>query len=106
MSYALGILPRAQRELGALPSETYHRLRDAIFALADEPQTMAYLKTQQDNVQVKSTTRAVSAVSEKIREAKAKGYEGDSCMECNNFTLVRNGTCMKCDTCGSTSGCS
>ncbi len=23
-----------------------------------------------------------------------------------NFTLVRNGTCMKCDTCGSTTGCS
>ena len=34
-----------------------------------------------------------------------KGYEGDSCAECGNFTLVRNGTCLKCDTCGSTSGC-
>jgi len=34
MSYALGILPRAQRELGALPTETYQRLREAIFALA------------------------------------------------------------------------
>lgn len=39
-------------------------------------------------------------------EAKMKGYEGDPCGECANFTLVRNGTCMKCDTCGSTSGCS
>ena len=29
-----------------------------------------------------------------------------ACGECGNFTLVRNGTCMKCDTCGSTSGCS
>jgi len=45
-------------------------------------------------------------VRERIREAKAKGYEGDACTECANFTLVRNGTCMKCDTCGSTSGCS
>ncbi len=42
----------------------------------------------------------------RIREARMKGYEGDSCSECGNFTLVRNGTCMKCDTCGSTSGCS
>jgi ribonucleoside-diphosphate reductase alpha chain len=42
----------------------------------------------------------------KIREARMKGYEGDSCSECGNFTLVRNGTCLKCDTCGSTSGCS
>ncbi len=39
-------------------------------------------------------------------EARMKGYEGDSCGECGNFTLVRNGTCMKCDTCGATSGCS
>ena len=38
--------------------------------------------------------------------ARMKGYEGDACGECGNFTLVRNGTCMKCDTCGSTSGCS
>ncbi|OHC73289.1 MAG: ribonucleoside-diphosphate reductase, adenosylcobalamin-dependent [Rhodospirillales bacterium RIFCSPLOWO2_12_FULL_58_28] len=41
-----------------------------------------------------------------VREAKMKGYEGDSCSECGNFTLVRNGTCLKCDTCGGTSGCS
>ena len=41
-----------------------------------------------------------------VREAKMKGYEGDPCGECGNFTLVRNGTCMKCRTCGSTSGCS
>jgi len=39
-------------------------------------------------------------------EARQKGYEGDACGGCGNFTLVRNGTCMKCNTCGSTSGCS
>ncbi|HEY0265597.1 MAG TPA: hypothetical protein VGC16_02525, partial [Rhizomicrobium sp.] len=39
-------------------------------------------------------------------EARLKGFEGDSCGSCGNFTLVRNGTCMKCNTCGSTSGCS
>jgi ribonucleoside-diphosphate reductase alpha chain len=39
-------------------------------------------------------------------EAKSKGYEGDACAECGNFTLVRNGTCLKCDTCGASSGCS
>jgi ribonucleoside-diphosphate reductase alpha chain len=38
--------------------------------------------------------------------AKAKGYEGSACPECHNFTMVRNGTCLKCDTCGSTTGCS
>ncbi|MEM7172066.1 MAG: vitamin B12-dependent ribonucleotide reductase [Pseudomonadota bacterium] len=43
---------------------------------------------------------------EQVREARMKGYEGDSCGDCGNFTLVRNGTCLKCATCGSTSGCS
>ena len=43
---------------------------------------------------------------ERIRAARIKGYEGDSCEECGNFTLIRNGTCLKCDTCGATSGCS
>jgi ribonucleoside-diphosphate reductase alpha chain len=47
-----------------------------------------------------------AAIAEKVMEARAKGYEGDACHECGNFTLVRNGTCMKCTTCGSTSGCS
>jgi ribonucleoside-diphosphate reductase alpha chain len=50
--------------------------------------------------------QAKAAASEKRAEAKAKGYEGEACTECGNFTLVRNGTCMKCDTCGSTTGCS
>jgi ribonucleoside-diphosphate reductase alpha chain len=49
---------------------------------------------------------AVDAKFDKIREARLKGYEGDNCGECGNFTLVRNGTCLKCTTCGSTSGCS
>jgi ribonucleoside-diphosphate reductase alpha chain len=44
--------------------------------------------------------------AERRAEAKARGYEGEMCSECGNFTLVRNGTCMKCDTCGSTTGCS
>jgi ribonucleoside-diphosphate reductase alpha chain len=42
----------------------------------------------------------------RIREARMKGFEGDACTECGNFTLVRNGTCLKCNTCGATSGCS
>jgi ribonucleoside-diphosphate reductase alpha chain len=49
---------------------------------------------------------AKAHAAEKRAEAKAKGYEGEACGECGNFTLVRNGTCMKCDTCGSTTGCS
>ena len=46
------------------------------------------------------------SVADKRAEAKMKGYVGEACPECANFTLVRNGTCLKCDTCGSTTGCS
>ena len=46
------------------------------------------------------------AYAKRAAEARMKGYEGDACGSCGNFTLVRNGTCMKCNTCGSTSGCS
>jgi ribonucleoside-diphosphate reductase alpha chain len=42
----------------------------------------------------------------KIVQARVKGYEGDPCPVCSSFTLVRNGSCMKCDTCGNTTGCS
>jgi len=44
--------------------------------------------------------------AKRAAEARMKGFEGDSCGSCGNFTLVRNGTCMKCNTCGSTTGCS
>ena len=40
------------------------------------------------------------------QQSLMQGYTGNECSECHNFTMVRNGTCEKCDTCGSTSGCS
>jgi len=45
-------------------------------------------------------------LTEQMRVAKLKGYEGDPCKACGSFTLVRNGVCLKCDSCGETSGCS
>ena len=59
-------------------------------------------------VEISTTAPAQQAPSaaERIAQARMKGYEGESCPECANFTMVRNGTCLKCDTCGSTSGCS
>lgn len=46
------------------------------------------------------------SVAEKVRQARLKGYEGDPCSNCGAFTMVRNGVCLKCDSCGETSGCS
>ena len=56
-----------------------------------------------------STSAAVAtqtATAERIRIARLKGYEGDPCSECGQLTMIRNGACLKCDTCGATSGCS
>jgi ribonucleoside-diphosphate reductase alpha chain len=47
-----------------------------------------------------------AAVAEKRSQARMQGFTGEACGECGNFTLVRNGTCLKCDTCGATTGCS
>ena len=38
--------------------------------------------------------------------ARQLGYEGDPCMECGQLMMVRNGACLKCVSCGATSGCS
>ena len=58
----------------------------------------------------RSLGAAAATTAPKTEDARAiarmKGYEGEACPECQNFTLVRNGTCLKCDTCGSTTGCS
>jgi ribonucleoside-diphosphate reductase alpha chain len=53
-----------------------------------------------------STSNPVNGMTAKIREAMERGYTGDICTECQSLTMVRNGTCLKCMTCGATSGCS
>jgi ribonucleoside-diphosphate reductase alpha chain len=87
------------------------------------PQELMVLQGGQANLFQGDTSTQVatgteSAVAMAVREtaampqlddrakAKMQGYEGDACGDCGNYTLVRNGTCMKCNTCGGTSGCS
>lgn len=53
-----------------------------------------------------ASTGTKNRIHQEILTARLKGYEGDMCGECGQFTMVRNGTCLKCDTCGETSGCS
>jgi ribonucleoside-diphosphate reductase alpha chain len=52
-----------------------------------------------------ATAAPMTALDNRTK-AKIQGYEGEACGECGNYTLVRNGTCMKCNTCGGTTGCS
>ena len=54
----------------------------------------------------KEYVQPAEALAVLAEEARVKGYEGEVCTSCNQFTLVRNGSCLKCITCGETSGCS
>ena len=51
-------------------------------------------------------TKIGQKAADLVKQARMQGYEGEACPECQNFTLVRNGTCLKCNTCGGTTGCS
>jgi ribonucleoside-diphosphate reductase alpha chain len=51
-------------------------------------------------------TEQVGSFEQKYTQARQMGYTGDICGDCGSMTLVRNGTCLKCNTCGATSGCS
>ena len=53
-----------------------------------------------------ATAAVVGVATRAAFTAKLQGFEGDACPECGNFTMVRNGTCLKCTTCGGTTGCS
>ena len=76
-------------------------------ALKSEPeQKLSPTDLLEQQNRTDARVHAKQAAAEKRAEARAKGYEGEACGECGNFTLVRNGTCLKCDTCGSTTGCS
>jgi len=59
-----------------------------------------------DQAEKRPVQSDVAVIVEKIRQARLKGYEGDPCTNCGAFTMVRNGVCLKCDSCGETSGCS
>ena len=75
---------------------------DGATALKPDTEVM-YQRATVTKTEVRASVRTTTDLR---AEAKLRGYEGESCHECQNFTLVRNGTCLKCDTCGSTSGCS
>ena len=52
------------------------------------------------------TSLAIADKALKREQARLQGYVGDACAECGSFMMVRNGTCLKCEACGSTTGCS
>jgi len=90
-------------ESAASSLELIKQLSSTGYLRSRMPQNLSGIKTT-ETVALKTET-AVQVMDDRTK-AKMQGYEGDPCGECGNFTLVRNGTCMKCNTCGGTSGCS
>ncbi|WP_372422802.1 vitamin B12-dependent ribonucleotide reductase [Salinarimonas chemoclinalis] len=95
---------------GAVPQPLVMALaRDAGMPAGGGARTATALKAEpvvERELSAGAVGPAVAPVADRRAEARMKGYEGEACPECANFTLVRNGTCLKCDTCGGTTGCS
>ncbi|MBT3656498.1 MAG: vitamin B12-dependent ribonucleotide reductase [Alphaproteobacteria bacterium] len=70
------------------------------------PEAATSLKPAPAEETATAAVMGAASMTDQIQQARMQGYEGESCPECQNFTLVRNGTCLKCNTCGSTTGCS
>jgi len=88
--------------VAALQSTTLAALKSST-ALKAEPAATALNQAELEPI---PSPPAAKDAGQLRAEAQMKGYTGDQCTECHNFTMVRNGTCLKCDTCGSTTGCS
>jgi ribonucleoside-diphosphate reductase alpha chain len=66
------------------------------------------MNTEEENTRSKKENEEIKKSKIEILKLSSKnaGYTGDICDICGNFTMVRNGTCLLCLTCGSTTGCS
>jgi len=88
-----------------LAEEIAEDLNEVVVDEAAQERTALFSdKAAADAAAAKTEAKRIEA--ERRNRALMQGYTGNMCSECQNFTMVRNGTCEKCDTCGSTSGCS
>jgi ribonucleoside-diphosphate reductase alpha chain len=105
--FAIGIAGHVAERV-ARAAET-HRSEGAVCALEAFVETLSAEIGATGQAGAASSAPAIAPpVSRDVARvaAKIKGYEGEACPDCANFTLVRNGTCLKCETCGATTGCS
>ncbi|CUX13767.1 vitamin B12-dependent ribonucleotide reductase [Agrobacterium fabrum] len=103
-------------EIVSFKRDYEERAKELAEEIAEEVIDEVVQEAQQTATALFSDKAAADAASAKAEAKKkenerrmrsiAQGYTGNMCSECQNFTMVRNGTCEKCDTCGSTSGCS
>jgi hypothetical protein len=84
----------------ALSENCFTPLHQAVLRLAEYGRTTGRM--------LRKATRNVANTRgrDEMLQARLKGYEHMRCGDCRNFTLVRSGSCLTCDTCGGTNGCS
>ncbi|NWG71095.1 MAG: vitamin B12-dependent ribonucleotide reductase [Parvularculaceae bacterium] len=70
------------------------------------PEIEAQIAKLAEAVNQKAPPGSLAAPGAKSSQARARGYEGDACADCGQFTLVRTGSCLRCDSCGASTGCS
>jgi ribonucleoside-diphosphate reductase alpha chain len=83
--------------------ERMHPVSEHLHVVAPKSQTQELHHASQLSA---ATGVATATRTEQITASRAKGYTGNACPECGQLTMVRNGSCEKCDSCGATSGCS
>jgi ribonucleoside-diphosphate reductase alpha chain len=97
---SIGLHAGLQRPAGSRLAEDGGPAGGSVFSRA------AFAQSSPSPVQVLDQSRVEQSELFKIAQARIKGYEGDPCPSCGSFTLIRSGTCMKCDNCANTTGCS
>ena len=116
-SFAGGAARKLEPAVAASPSEILAFKRDYEERAIPADEVAEAAPTPEQSVTALFSDKAAADAASAKAEAKkvenerrmrsiAQGYTGNMCSECQNFTMVRNGTCEKCDTCGATSGCS
>lgn len=93
------------------PEEILNRTLRPVDAPDQPAQAFSDLTPELDTEPAPAATEATPVTGKsnfmaKYQQAKKMGYTGDICGDCGSMTMVRNGTCLKCETCGATSGCS
>ncbi|MCF3638626.1 vitamin B12-dependent ribonucleotide reductase [Rhizobium sp. TRM95111] len=101
----------ATSEVVAFKRDYEERAAEFAEEIADEAEEATESVTALFSDKAAADAAAAKADAKKLENERrmrsiAQGYTGNMCSECQNFTMVRNGTCEKCDTCGATSGCS
>ena len=95
-----------ERNPGAVPKR-YGGYSRGFLREGGEDNVLPFVTRESGDVHAVSTPGAPVLLKPDLKtQARFKGYTGDACAECGHFTLTRNGTCLKCDSCGATSGCS